>query len=132
MGKQELQGKIIETIDTIVSHKIKQSNTPLNSIGTVVSEPKGFDCEVRFGTDVIECLLPEHLQSWIQKDDVVLVQDLYGDGTRYTVTGKTGSIIETPSLVFADQDTKKNISGVDGIFNQDTGERLNTAGTIII
>ena len=132
MKTEELQGKIIETIETIVDHRMKNGSTPVNRTGVVVKEPKGFDCHVQIGLDVVVCLLPEHLQTWIQKDDVVLVQDLYGDGSRFTVSGKTGSTLTSPQLVFADQDTNKNISGVDGIFNDQTGERLDTSGTISI
>ena len=132
MSKAEMQGKIIETIDSIVKHRINEYATPSNRIGVVIEEPEGFDCIVKSGIDTITCLLPEHLQTWIQKNDVVLIQDLYGDGSRYTITGKTGSTMETPQLVFSDQETGKNISGVDGIFDKETGERLNTAGTILI
>lgn len=132
MSKETLQGKLIETIDSIVNHRINEYATPSNNIGIVMEEPEGFTCDVKIGQDIIDCLLPEHLQTWIQKDDIVLIQDLYGDGSRYTVTGKTGSTMKTPQLVFSDQETNKNISGVDGIFDRDTGERLNTAGTVLI
>lgn len=132
MSKADLQDKIIETIESIVNHRINEYSTPQNKIGVVVEEPDGFDCDVKIGLEVTTCLLPEHLQTWIQKGDVVLIQDLYGDGVRFTITGKTGSTMETPQLVFSDQESNKNISGVDGIFNEETGERLNTAGTVLI
>lgn len=130
MDKQELQGKIIETIETVVNYKIRNVSYPSNAVGVVKEEPEGFDCLVKINQDELTCLLPEHLQTWIQKGDVVLVQDLYGDGSRYTVTGKTGTTLGAPSLVFTDEETGKNISGVDGIFDTTTGERLNTTGVI--
>lgn len=128
--KTELQEKIIETVETIVDYKIRNFTTPSNTIGVVREEPNGFDCLVKINQDEITCLLPEHLQTWIQKGDVVLIQDLYGDGSRYTVTGKTGSVMESPQLVFTDEETGRNISGVDGIFD-DEG-RIDTTGTIQI
>lgn len=130
MNTEDLQGMIIETIESIVDHRMKGGTSPINKIGVVTEEPRGFECYVRIGVDIVECLLPEHLQTWIQNTDIVLVQDLYGDGSRLTVTGKTGSTMTSPSLVFTDEETGKNISGVDGIFDSETGERLDTTGTV--
>lgn len=131
MNKTELQDRLLDTISTVVDMKMGNSGSPINKIGVVKEEPIGFDCIIEIGLDMIECVLPEHMQTWIQKGDVVLVQDLYGDSSKFVVIGKTGSVMTTPQLAFMDEETGKNISGVDGIFDEE-GNRLNTAGTVII
>lgn len=114
----------------IVDYKISQLDFVNNKIGYVKSEPIGYKCIVSINDNDIECLLTEHLQTWIQKDDIVLVQDIYGTGDKLVVIGKTGSMMKSPSLVFYDEKIKKNISGRDGVFQDDI--KLDTAGTIVI
>ena len=129
MADVEVQKKFIETIEKVVDIKMSGSNPIKNKIGVVSSEPNGYDCFVRIDETDYKCLLPEHLQTWIQKDDIVMIQDVYGNGQRYSVVGKTGSIMESPSLVFTEPGGK-NISGRDGIFINE--EKLDTAGTVSI
>lgn len=129
MATTEVQKKIIEAVEKIVDKKVSTTNSVNNKIGVVSMEPNGYDCFVKMDDVEYQCVLPEHLQTWIQKGDIVIVQDLYGNGQKYTVTGKTGSTMQSPSLVFSTADGK-NISGRDGIFNNN--EKLDTAGTVSI
>ena len=74
--------------------------------------------------------MPEHLHSWIQKDDIVVIQDLYGDGSKKVVTGKTGSRNTSPSLVFYDDETNMNISGVEVVYDEKGNVGMDTFGTV--
>lgn len=130
MKKSEMQDRLIDTMTDIVDYKISQLDFVNNKIGYVKSEPIGYKCIVSINDNDIECLLTEHLQTWIQKDDIVLVQDIYGTGDKLVVIGKTGSMMKSPSLVFYDEKIKKNIGGRDGVFQDDI--KLDTAGTIVI
>lgn len=130
MKTDEMQNKLIDAMSGIVDYKISMLDLVNNKVGYVKYEPVGYKCIVQINKDEVECLLTEHLQTWIQKDDIVLVQDIYGTGDRMVVIGKTGSMTKSPSLVFYDEKIKKNISGRDGVFQGE--EHLDTAGTVII
>jgi len=129
MASYDTQKNIIDAIKTIVSAEVTKTSTTSSKVGIVVEDPVGFSCNVDIGGQTFSCQLPEHLHSWIQANDIVIVQDLYGDGSKKIVTGKTGSINPTPSLVFFDEASQKNISGVDYV-EDENGNKMDTYGTI--
>lgn len=115
----------------VAKSEVDKSKSTSSKIGYVVKDPKGFSCKVSVNGLEIECQLPEHLHSWIQKDDVVIIQDLYGDGSKKIVTGKTGSRNTDPSLVFYDEETERNISGVDIVYDESGMNKIDGAyGTV--
>lgn len=122
------QKQIVDAIEQVVDLKLAKQKTTSSRIGIVKEDPVGFEAKVSIGEDVYDCTLPEHLHTWIQKGDVVIVQDLYADGSRLMITGKTGSTMETPSLVFFEGEHA--ISGVDVVIDGN-GEKIDTAGTIL-
>lgn len=129
MSSYESQKNIISAIEKVVEKKIDTMPTTNSTIGIVKDEPKGFDCEVELMGEAYKCLLPEHLHTWIQKGDIVIIQDLYGDGRSKIITGKTGTIQKDPSIVFYDTDKKRNISGREGLFDSDN-QRVESIVTV--
>ncbi|MFJ8247276.1 hypothetical protein [Peribacillus asahii] len=117
---KNLQDSLLEAIDIMISDSIKKTKYTSSSIGKVkrVSLP---DCVVTLPDNEITCLLPEHLHDWIQKDDLVIVQDLYNDNTKKAVVGKVGSTRPT-SFVMMDSNTNKHVSGVDATEDSVTGK----------
>lgn len=115
----------------VAKSEIGKSKSTSSKVGFVTEDPKGFSCKVSVNGLELDCQLPEHLHSWIQKDDVVIIQDLYGDGSRKVVTGKTGSRNADPSLVFHDEEIGRNISGVDIVYDEnDKGKIEDAFGTV--
>lgn len=129
MDTEGVQQAIVESIEQIVDSKLSSQSTTTSIIGVIMEEPKGFDVVVKINNEEHDATLPEHLHTWVQKDDVVILNDLYGDGRLLMVSGKTGSIQKSPSLVFYDKDQDRNISGRDGIFDEQ-GEKLNVTATV--
>lgn len=130
MSNYETQRSIVEAIKSIVDSELSKSTTTNSQIGFIQSDPVGFDCKVVISEQVYSCQLPEHLHTWIQKDDIVIVQDLYGDGAKKIVTGKVGQKMQSPSLVFFDEEKGKNISGVDMVYDEKVDKKIDTHGTI--
>lgn len=130
MNNYEVQKSIVTSIKAVVDAEIGKINTTSSQIGTILEDPSGFDCRVKIGIEEYTCQLPEHLHTWIQKDDIVIVQDLYGNGAKKVVTGKTGSTNKGSSLVFYSEEENKLIGGVDAIFDEEGNEKLNTYGTV--
>lgn len=131
MEVYNVQKKIIDSISMAVEAGINSFSTTNSTTGIVKDMPIGFSCNVELNGEIVECILPEHLHSWIQKGDIVVVQDLFNNGQKRMVVAKTGELIpEHPSIVFADMSTGKIMSGVDGVFTAD-GERLDTDAVII-
>ena len=130
MASYDTQKNILDAITVVVKAEMGKQSTTNSLVGFVVANPVGFDCTVDVGGREYYCQLPEHLHSWIQKDDIVVIQDLYGDGSKKVVTGKTGSRNASPSLVFYDDETNMNISGVDVVFDDEGNVGMDTFGTV--
>lgn len=111
MQADEIQKNLIKSVNTIVESKINEQPTPRNLVGIVVQDPSGYKCIVKVNETEYTCTLPEHLHDWISKDDIVYVQDLYGNGANLTIIGSSGSTRDQ-TLVISDEKKKHNISGV--------------------
>ena len=124
---KDMQENVIKAIRTIVGAEIQSMNATKSTIGIVLDNPKNYKAKVKINDDVFEAIVPEHVHHWIQKDDVVVIRDLYNDKKKLVIEGKTGHISGEPQLVFSDaRDTDKYVSGVDGVFDED-GNLLNYA-----
>lgn len=129
MEKSELHSNLFTAVDKIVEVKMSAMTTTNSTVGVVSSDPEGFTCKVKLNNEEYVCTIPEHLHSWIQKNDIVIIQDLYNNGQKRMVIGKTGQVQESPSLVFYDKDKKKLTSGVDGLFDSE-GNKTIQIGTV--
>lgn len=122
-----MQENVIKAIRTIVGAEMQSMNATKSTIGIVLDNPKNYKAKVKINDDVFEAIVPEHVHHWIQKDDVVVVRDLYNDKKKLVIEGKTGHVSGEPQLVFSDaRDTDKYVSGVDGVFDEN-GNLLNYA-----
>lgn len=125
--KKVIHQRIIESVDTLVGRRISEINTTNSTVGVVVENPSKQSVKVQIHDDIFDCMINEHLFHWIQKDDIVIVQDLHNDRKKMNVVGKTGHISNDPQLVFEDPRAQGNyISGVDGVFDEN-GTLLNYA-----
>lgn len=124
LSPQEQQKQLLEAIDLVVSDRLSKTKKPHNRVGVLQNTPAGYVGQVKINREIIECHVPEHLHSWVQKDDVVMVQDAYGDGKLMIVIGKTGETQVNPTLVFYDKDIDRLISGVDMIVDSENGNDL--------
>lgn len=124
---KDMQENIIRAIRTVVGAEMQSMNATKSTIGIVLDNPKNYKAKVKINDDVFEAIVPEHVHHWIQKDDVVVIRDLYNDKKKLVIEGKTGHISGEPQLVFSDaRDTDKYVSGVDGVFDEN-GNLLNYA-----
>lgn len=128
MEKNEAQKLILDAINEVVNYKVAGIQATSSTFGLVVDMPVGYEANVQIMGQNYECQLPEHLHSWIQKGDIVIVQDMLNDGQKRIITGKVGSKQESPSLVFEDTKSGRLVSGVEGIF--DEGERMDVHLTV--
>lgn len=114
------QESMLLMVERVVDAKINNFGVTSSVIGVVVSNPVGNICDVKIIDDVYQCIIQEHLIHWIQKDDIVIVQDLHNNKRKMLITGKTGSIASGAQLVFEDARAAGNyVSGVDGAFDSD-------------
>ena len=124
---KDMQENIIRAIRTVVGAEMQSMNATKSTIGIVLDNPKNYKAKVKINDDVFEAIVPEHVHHWIQKDDVVVIRDLYNDKKKLVIEGKTGHVSGEPQLVFSDaRDTDKYVSGVDGVFDEN-GNLLNYA-----
>ncbi|MFS8177785.1 hypothetical protein CBG04_09740 [Limosilactobacillus reuteri] len=111
MSVAETQNKLLEAVQIMVEEKVKQSSGPVFDTGIVAEDPAGYKCIVNINGTEKTCTLPEHLHDWISKDDIVYVNDVYGNGSELVVTGSGGSI-RKQTMVVNDEEKSKLISGV--------------------
>lgn len=124
---KDMQDNVIKAIRTVVEAELRTLNATKSTIGVVVEGPKNYKAKVKINDDIYEAIVPEHAHHWIQKDDVVIIKDLYNDKKKLVIDGKTGHTSGESQLVFSDsRDPNKYVSGVDGVFDED-GNLLNYA-----
>lgn len=122
----ENQKILIDVIDKVVERKLSMYNNTTSTFGVLIEDPKEFVGKVKIVDDIYTCTIPEYLHTWLQKDDVVIVQDLFNDGRKKTIIGKTGKTrVSDPSLVFYRDG--HNRYGVDGVFEVGSDEKLGYA-----
>ena len=124
MKADEIQKNLIKSVNTIVESKINEQPTPKNLVGIVVQDPSGYKCIVNVNGTEYTCTLPEHLHDWISKDDIVYIQDLYGNGSNLAIIGSSGSTRDQ-TLVIGDENKGHNVSGVTKFENEDGDLRDN-------
>jgi len=108
---QEQVAAFVESMKLIANKEINKTQTTSSQVGVVVGDPQGFDAVVRIGTSEYNVELPEHLHDWIGENDVVIVQDLFGNGNKMTIMGSLGSTKDT-NLVVEDAAKGKLVGGV--------------------
>lgn len=115
-----MQNNLIDAIKTIVNNELNNVSTSQSMTGVVVEDPVGYKCIVKVSGVERECTLPEHLHDWISKDDIVVIQDLYGNGAELVITGSSGTT-RNQSLVISDEsrDKGKLVSGVTKFEDED-------------
>lgn len=120
--EKAVQESLVEAIDILVDKRLNQTKYTSSNYG-IVKSVKGFDCSVEMQGDEVACILMEHLHDWIQKDDIVIVQDLYNDSVKKAVIGKVGSTRKTSFTIY---DTKKGggVSGVEQVYDDKKEEEV--------
>ncbi|WP_347284052.1 hypothetical protein [Lactobacillus taiwanensis] len=115
-----MQNNLIDAIKTIVNNELNNVSASQSMTGVVVEDPVGYKCIVKVSGVEMECTLPEHLHDWISKDDIVVIQDLYGNGAELVITGSSGTT-RNQSLVISDEsrDKGKLVSGVTKFEDED-------------
>lgn len=123
-GVKEIQESLLKGVEIMVDSKFSNYQLPKNLIGKVVENPNGYDCSVSIFETIYTCTLPEHLHDWLSKDDMVIVQDIYGDGSNMIIIGSHGST-RKQTLTINDENKGKLVSGVtqfegkDGLSDHD-------------
>lgn len=110
-GVKEIQESLLKGVEIMVDSKLSNVQLPKNLVGKVIENPSGYDCPVEIFDTIFSCTLPEHLHDWISKDDMVIVQDIYGDGSNMIIIGSHGST-RKQTLTINDEKKGKLISGV--------------------
>ncbi|WP_186318589.1 hypothetical protein [Bacillus pumilus] len=117
---KSLQDSLVEAINILIKEGLDTTKYTSSNIGLVKSV-KGFGCVAEVQGNDVDCVLMEHLHDWIQKDDIVIVQDLYNDNQKKAVIGKIGTS-RPDSFTILDTDKGKSVSGVEQLYDESTGE----------
>lgn len=87
----DFQESIIESIRTIAGEKLKNVNFTKSYTG-IVRSVDGLNCIVEiFGSDS-ECIIPQNLSSFVEKDDIVIIQDIANNRFKRIVQGVISSL----------------------------------------
>ena len=124
MSKDSIQNSLLQAIDTVVAQRLSNAEKTVSRIG-IVKKVLGFDAEVDIQGELSTCTLPEHLHDWIDVDDIVVVQDLYGNNSNKVITGKTGTT-RADSFVIFDESINKSVSGVERIHDTTSNSEVDS------
>jgi hypothetical protein len=87
----DIQNSLIESIKIIAGEKLSNVNFTKSFTG-VVKEVNGLLCTVEILGSNSECIIPHNLASFINKDDIVVVQDISNTNGQKIVQGVISSI----------------------------------------
>lgn len=76
----EYQQSIVQAIETIVRQMIKDTPYTTSKVG-IVMKIEGLECSVKIYDKEEKCYLFEHMVGQVWVGDIVVVQDLYNDGS---------------------------------------------------
>lgn len=119
---KNLQESILDAVNILVKENIRQAKFTTSNIG-IVKSVNSSDCTVEVQGNELTCILMEHLEDWIDVDDIVIVHDLYNDNTKKAVMGKVGTTRPT-SFTMYDTDKGKAVSGVEQVFDEELGKSI--------
>lgn len=120
----EQQKQLFDAVNILIDNQLTKENTTNTRIGLMLTDPVDGQTQVMLSGVQTTCLVSENMLYWVQKGDVVSIQDLYNDGKNLYVVGKMGNEMDEPSLVFANQYDDKIYSGVDGMFDDELNEKI--------
>jgi hypothetical protein len=122
---QDIQNSIIEAIQIIAKERLKNVNFTKSYTGIV----KTIDFEnnkamVEIFADNYECIVPHNLSSFIDKDDIVIVQDINNNKFKMVIQGVISSTNKDMFHIY-DPVTDEIISSVLQLWDEDTKEVIN-------
>jgi hypothetical protein len=122
---QDIQNSIIEAIQIVAGERLRNVNFTKSYTGII----KSIDFENNKGIVEIyeseyECIIPHNLTSFVDKDDIVIVQDIDNNRFKYVVQGVISS---TNKDMFHIYDTieDKIISSVLQLWDEETQQAIN-------
>lgn len=86
-----IQESILSTIELIAGERLKNVNFTKSYTG-IVRERNGLKCIVEIFDSNYECIVPHNLSSFIDIEDIVIVQDIYNNGLKRIVQGVISSL----------------------------------------
>lgn len=87
----DIQSKLIETIQLITGEKLKNVNFTKSYTG-IVRSIKGSNAIVEIFENELECTIPHNLLSFVDIDDIVIVQDIANNGIKRIIQGVISSL----------------------------------------
>jgi hypothetical protein len=91
MMDNELQSGLIKTIQLIAQERIKNVNFTKSYTGIVISMD-GNKAMVEIFGNAYECIIPNNLSNYIEKDDIVVIQDISNNKVKRVVQGVISSL----------------------------------------
>lgn len=115
----DVQNSLIQAIQIMAGEKLKNVNFTKSYTG-VVRSVNGSTATVEILGTNSECIIPMNLASYIDKDDVVIVQDINNSNAQKIIQGVIASTQQWMFHIY-DPVEDKIVSSVLQLWDEDTG-----------
>lgn len=120
---QELQNSLIETIKIVAGERLKNVNFTKSYTGLVKEMYDNVAVVEIFESDY-ECMIPHNLSSYIEKNDIVIVQDISNNRFKKIVLGVISSLNKDMFHIY-DTTTDTIVSSVLQLWDEDLQKEIN-------
>lgn len=122
---QEIQNSILEAVKILATEKLKSINFTKSYTGIVKSiDFDKLTCVVEALGSEGECTIPHNLANFIDKDDIVIIQDINNDNKQKIVQGVVAST-NTEMFHIYDPSTDTIVSSVMDLWDEETQQVIN-------
>lgn len=117
-----VQNSLISTIQTVAGEQIRNINFTKSFTG-IVKKIDGLSCVVEiFGSDS-DCIIPHNLLPFIDKDDIVIIQDIANNGIKRIVQGVISSLHKDMFHIY-DPIENRIVSSVMRLWDEETNQPI--------
>jgi tRNA 2-selenouridine synthase SelU len=111
---------IIESIRTIAGERLRNVNFTKSFTG-IVKDIQGLKAIVEINGSDSECIIPHNLRSYIEQDDIVIVQDVFNNMVKRIIQGTISSTRKNMFHIY-DPTTDTIVSSVLQLWDEETNQ----------
>jgi len=120
---KDIQNSLLETVRILAGERLKNVNFTKSYTG-IVRDVKGLRCVVEVFGSESECIIPHNLVSFVDIDDIVIVQDIGNNNAQKIVQGVISSINQDMFHIYDDVENRI-VSSIEQLWDEELQMPIN-------
>ncbi|EOO44266.1 MULTISPECIES: hypothetical protein [Bacillus] len=120
---KDIQQSLLETVQILAGERLKNVNFTKSYTG-IVRDVKGLRCIVEVLGSESECIIPYNLVSFIDVDDIVIVQDIGNNNAQKIVQGVISSLHKDMFHIY-DPIEDRIVSSIEQLWDEELQKPIN-------